>query len=108
MPSKDPAVNKRARDAWYQRNKVSQIAQQMERRRDLISTLLAHKRTLSCTDCGMSFADRPECCDFHHLDPTKKEGGIRELVLSSAARMWAEIAKCVALCANCHRTRHAR
>lgn len=106
MPSTDPKVNKRARDKWYRSNRERQMQRQGVRRRELAALLLAHKRTLRCEDCGMPFDDRPECCDFHHPDPAAKEGGAREMVQSSAARMWAELAKCVVLCANCHRTRH--
>jgi hypothetical protein len=45
-----------------------------------------YKKTLRCADCGQS---HPATLDFHHLDPAKEE-----------------IAKCVVLCANCHRIRH--
>jgi hypothetical protein len=106
MPSKDPAILKRHRDRWYADNKATQIARQMVRRRELKDWLLKYKQERCCADCGMSFADRPECADFHHLDPSIKEGPVYRFTVSSRAAMLAEIAKCVLLCANCHRTRH--
>ena len=70
---------------------------------------IQEKRDQPCADCGKSY---PICCmDFHHI-------GDKDPVLigvSTATRMmdWsikridAELAKCVVLCSNCHRIRHA-
>lgn len=58
-----------------------------------------------CLDCQQSF---PNCCyDFHHLDPTKKDLSLAQLVGSrSWERILVELEKCVMLCSNCHRVRH--
>lgn len=60
----------------------------------------------ACTGCG-----RPEpiaALEFHHIDATTKEFGIST---EGITRRWdkieAELAKCVLLCANCHREVHA-
>lgn len=45
--------------------------------------------------------------DFHHTDPASKNGTIEKLRKYSRARLEAEMAKCVVLCANCHRKGHA-
>jgi hypothetical protein len=71
----------------------------------LTSWLFKYKRGLFCMDCGMSFKDRPECCDFHHRDPATKSGAVSSF--TSTWAMKAEIEKCDPLCACCHRTRHA-
>lgn len=46
--------------------------------------------------------------EFHHRDPNEKEFGITQ---DGIPRRWekvvAELAKCVMLCANCHREVHA-
>jgi hypothetical protein len=46
--------------------------------------------------------------DFHHLDADRKDFGIGQ---DGIPRPWekivAELAKCVMLCANCHREVHA-
>lgn len=107
MPTKNKALQKKWRDEWYQRNKAKQINRQLERRRELFALLKRYKRFLSCIDCGMSFRDRPECCDFHHLDPSLKEDAVGKMLASSKGKLKEELRKCVPLCANCHRTRHA-
>lgn len=50
----------------------------------------------------------PAIFEFHHLDPDEKDFGITQ---DGIPRRWerivAELAKCVMLCANCHREVHA-
>ena len=97
---------KKCRDKWYRENKQKQIDKQMERRRWLKDILQRLKSFLCCADCGMSFRGKEECCDFHHLDPSKKEMIVLDAVCSSKQKLKKELAKCVAICSNCHRTRH--
>ena len=52
-----------------------------------------------CFDCHQSFP--LEVYDFHHLDPTQKEGSVLDLKEK-------ELEKCVLLCSNCHRLRHIK
>lgn len=64
------------------------------------------KRQRGCQRCGES---ESVCLDFHHVQREEKQFN---LSLRSAPRYpWheveAEIAKCVILCANCHRKLHA-
>lgn len=66
------------------------------------------KRSLSCAHCGMSFANCPECLDFHHIDPMTKETRGQPLAVRGKQFILNEIAKCIPLCANCHRRHHAR
>ncbi len=64
-----------------------------------------YKKTLCCIDCGQS---HPATLEFHHLDPTQKEVIVSRLLneTTSLRRLQEEMAKCVVLCANCHRIRH--
>jgi hypothetical protein len=67
--------------------------------------LLAYKNKYPCK-CGEG---DPACLDFHHVDG-KKEINV-SLVTKRAwsiERLKAEVAKCVILCANCHRKEHAK
>jgi predicted HNH restriction endonuclease len=60
----------------------------------------------ACRGCG--FGSPVDALEFHHLDPNAKEFGISvDGVPRSWARVEAELAKCVLLCANCHRETHA-
>lgn len=106
MPSKNPEVIKRARDKWYRLNKEKQIKRQMARRLELKEWFWDYKRTLSCSECKFDFSKNPECCDFHHLDRAKKEGGVGIKLLSSKKAMFKELKKCIPLCNRCHRIKH--
>lgn len=61
------------------------------------------KTSQGCLVCGERVA---VCLDFHHLDPSKKEFTLSK-ALRSNKKLADEIAKCVVLCANCHRKLHA-
>jgi hypothetical protein len=91
-------TNKHRTDAQRQREKRA-------KRKDELDT---YKETLSCQHCGIPFKGRPEICDFHHLDPSKKEGSIAEMFSLGVKfeKIKEEIDKCTPLCANCHRTVH--
>lgn len=58
-----------------------------------------------CADCKTRF--HHAVYDFHHLDPSQKEISIGELLHKSWKYIEKELLKCVMLCANCHRLRHA-
>jgi 5-methylcytosine-specific restriction endonuclease McrA len=60
----------------------------------------------ACRGCGEAVP--VALFDFHHRDPSTKEFAIgADGILRSWARVEAELAKCVLLCANCHREVHA-
>jgi len=60
----------------------------------------------SCLGCGSTFPAR--LFEFHHLDATTKDFAISaDGILRSWPKIEAELAKCVLLCANCHRETHA-
>lgn len=66
----------------------------------------AYRRRLSCVVCG---EDRTACLDHHHhKDREGKKAEVGRLVRAGYAlsTIQAEIAKCVVLCANCHRLFH--
>lgn len=63
------------------------------------------KSNLSCKKCG---DNRFYVLDFHHIDPTKKENGIAQMLRNNTSweKIEEEIKKCIPLCANCHREFH--
>lgn len=74
-------------------------------------TMARRKRTLidefgpNCADCGGSF--HHSAIDFHHLDPSIKENSVSAFMASTIDAAREEARKCVVLCSNCHRVRHA-
>lgn len=77
---------------------------QKKRRRGLKAQLVA-ARGGKCEDCG--YDEHIGSLEFHHLDPATKEFAISAYVARlGTARLAAEVAKCVLVCASCHRLRH--
>lgn len=62
------------------------------------------KSARGCRLCSETFA---QCLDLHHLDPTVKDFNPCEAYCMSWDSFIKEAAKCVVLCANCHRKVHA-
>jgi len=74
-------------------------------RREVKATAI-RERGGRCESCG--FSAHQSALEFHHLDPSQKEFGFSARgIVRSKARVAAELAKCVLLCANCHAERHA-
>lgn len=109
-PFKDPERRKEYqreyhRKTWYPDHKLDRMGRSKRRKQELIEWYREYKKTLRCVDCGQ---DHPATLEFHHLDPSKKEVMVSKLIheTSSMRKLQEEIAKCVVLCANCHRIRH--
>ncbi len=64
-----------------------------------------YKINFKCSHCGETDIN---CLDFHHTNPKEKEINVSKVTLYSKAKGLREIAKCIALCANCHRKEHAK
>ena len=56
-----------------------------------------------CSRCG--YDKCIAALEFHHPDPSVKEGGIIGST-ASLAKQRAEAEKCILVCANCHRELH--
>ena len=62
-----------------------------------------------CNDCGLKLKDSHySVFEFHHLNPDEKDSDWSKLRLKSKKAIQEELSKCVLLCANCHRIRHAK
>lgn len=61
-----------------------------------------------CTDCKLHISNTHYAVfEFHHLNPNEKDYNWTKLRLKSIEAIYAELDKCVLLCANCHRIRHS-
>ena len=67
----------------------------------------ALKDTSYCQICKKSYP--APVMDYHHIDKNNKINAVSQLILSSVSRkkVFDEIDKCILLCANCHRLKHA-
>lgn len=66
--------------------------------------IIDNAKACGCRKCGEK---RPYVLDFHHRDPSVKEGTINHMLKSSSfEKLMEEINKCDVLCANCHREFH--
>lgn len=105
MRKRDPEKQAIYRDTWYRKNKRKVLDGNNRRRREALKELDEYKKSLSCSECGFSFYEFPFCCDFHHVGDDKA-GEVRALIGKGKKAMWREVAKCIPLCANCHRKKH--
>lgn len=109
MPYKDPekrkAKHKEYSRSYYEKNKTKIIARAGLRKKELSKEFAAFKATKHCIKCGES---HPATLDFHHVERNRTNKKVYELVSDGHhwPRILEEIAKCVVLCANCHRIHH--
>lgn len=76
----------------------------VSKRRRLVVDTIKKEHGGKCNRCGY---DRClAALDFHHLDPAQKEHGVGIGDTRSIAKMRTEAAKCLLVCANCHREIH--
>ena len=93
--------------SYYWRNRQAEIDRVTARQRATVAFLRELRRE-PCRDCGRRFL--PHQMDFDHRDPTTKLFQVTTAgaLLTSRARLLAEIAKCDVICATCHAVRSYR
>lgn len=86
-------------DRAKSRSKAASASQRKKR-----DTIQAFKTAQGCADCG--YSANPVALDFDHREGETKSFPIASKISSFRLdRLWAEIAKCDVVCANCHRIR---
>ncbi len=98
---------RRYRNTWYERNKANEIPKAAARRREYRERnqrIAQESKAKPCADCGTEYPYY--VMHFDHLGEDK-DGNINKMVWKpvSEAVLRAEIAKCEAVCANCHAER---
>lgn len=89
---------------WKPTCKPCENAERKASSEDLILSVYPN---LSCTVCGYSRCSK--AIEFHHIDPRTKLFNISQVTKNRVNKevFLAELAKCIPLCANCHREFHA-
>ena len=89
---------------WY-RCKQCRLERVKKRRKDMKRILVEYKGG-KCEKCGIE--THPSVYEFHHLNPDKKDFGVSQKGYTrSLEKNKQEVDKCIMLCANCHRLKHA-
>ena len=97
---------KRDRDKIY----YAANPKEASKRKNIATSILSEeldiiKSNLGCAICPET---NPCCLDFHHIDAKVKSDNVGTLAKQgSRIRAFAEIKKCIVLCANHHRQLHA-
>lgn len=80
----------------------------VQKRRDKVKKMAVEYCGGKCQDCLTSFS-YPGVYDFHHLDENIKEFSIGNNGYTKGwEKIKKELDKCILLCSNCHRIRHAK
>ncbi len=105
MPFKNRDKKNEYRRKWYAENSKSEKAHVVRRRKEIKAWLDDYRSKLKCTKCH---EDHPATLDFHHRNRKEKEFGVTHLAHYgySITKIKKEMAKCIILCANCHRKLH--
>jgi len=90
--------------ANYLKNRKREISRQQARRELHIGFINEWKESFGCQECNKE--RHPGCLDLHHIDPSQKDRKISQIASRSLENIKKELAKCVVLCANCHRKLH--
>jgi len=100
------AYHKEKSAAHYQKHK-EKIQKRQELKRKANKQKAIEFMGNKCVDCGYT-SEYKEVFDFHHLDPMEKDYNPSRIMNYPWTTIEAELKKCVMLCANCHRIRHAK
>lgn len=99
MPSKE--YHRQKSKQHYQKYKKSYSKRNQEQKART-RQLIIEAKSGGCTKCP---EHDPVCLDFHHTGDDK-DMTVSSMLGMSDTRVRSEIAKCVVLCANCHRKEH--
>lgn len=92
------------RKKHYEDNKLKYIGKAKKFTKGCVEWFAELKDSLNCERCP---ENRPWVLDFHHKNPAEKDTEVSLLVRKgNKQKVLDEMAKCIVLCANCHRDLH--
>lgn len=98
------------RAAWHRTKGQREVKERLSilrkrQRREKSRWVDEYKSATGCFACPESTA---VCLDLHHIDPEMKHKDVSSMLrFYGKDRLMQEIAKCMVVCANCHRKLHA-
>jgi len=92
-------------DVAFRERHKKLVKQTRQRQREAARKVVALAKSYGCSVCSER---EPACLDFHHVTGSK-EFSLGDVMRGrySVSRIEAELAKCIVVCANCHRKIHA-
>jgi hypothetical protein len=107
MPYKNPEDEKNRQKLYYDAHRTELISKSRRYAKHRVALVQQLKIDRGCRLCG--YCRCADALDFHHRDGEEKHLNIAIMkkYYGSMAALWAEIAKCDIVCANCHREIHA-
>ena len=102
MAYRDREQQRLAERRWYEANKAK-VAAKKERKRQRLRELVRAAKDRPCADCGVRYPYY--VMDLDHVDGEKAMIVSKLVNFGAVGRVLAEIEKCEAVCANCHRIR---
>jgi hypothetical protein len=108
MPYKDPQkrkeMNKKSSVKYYEANKELTKKRTKAAHIKYKKLWVEFRSKIECAACGFA---HPAAMDFHHTDPSNKLGAVHDFARNKSwKKAYKEAAKCIVLCANCHRIHH--
>lgn len=100
MDYKDPEYHKQKSRDHYKKYKKQYDARN-KLQRDVTRKMLNKIKSAGCTRCSEKDV---RCIDFHHIKGKDKK--LSSMWGWNQERVLHEVAKCILLCANCHRKEH--
>ena len=98
----DHKEERAARDKQYYEDNRKAI----KAKRDARSLELFEYKGGACEHCSSRELDYLAMYEYHHVDPTTKLYTVGLIMKGPMDRLYAEVDKCLLLCANCHRKEH--
>lgn len=98
----DREQQRAAERRWYQANRAK-VAAKKDRKRQRLREIVRSAKAVPCADCGVAYPYY--VMDLDHLGEDKTMIVSKLVNFGATQRLLEEIAKCEAVCANCHRVR---
>lgn len=94
-----------ANDPEFRERTLGYIAKYRPKRKEQMRQLLVEAKASGCVRCDEK---DPAVLDFHHVEPRSFYLTPATCAQKGVETVKAELAKCIVLCANCHRREHAQ